>query len=248
MARSAKIYDFRMAANGSFTLLVEGSFYRIQSATGAVEVRRDGGSGIGPIFPGQGERDENFTRLTIVDKSGQPNVGFIVVSDGTFVDDRISGEVSVIDGNKSRTAAGGAYMWRPTSIGANFNHAQLWNPAGSGKDIIVDAFFLTSSLAGAVSVCRNTVALANVAPNAVQNALLNAGTAGVAMPKTESLAALIYNNCLGTALVNANGSFDFSTVLKRPIEVPPGSGLVFLSEVVGATISGWVSFFEEANQ
>lgn len=88
MGRATQTYDFTLTAGGSQVLNVEGSFYRIQSATGNVEVRRDGGSVLGPLTVGQGERAE-FRRLTLRDLSGGANSGRILVADGSFIDDTV---------------------------------------------------------------------------------------------------------------------------------------------------------------
>ena len=70
-------------------------------------MRPDGGSSLSPLYAGQGQRKE-FQRLTVTDKSGAANVVLIIVADDDFIDDRITGEVSVIDGSKARTKTGAA--------------------------------------------------------------------------------------------------------------------------------------------
>jgi hypothetical protein len=248
MNKFLELFTVPIAAGGQSRFELAGDYFEIIESQYPVTVLLEdrNGAQIGRMGGAEASyflRDTPFKAITIT--SAQAQTVRIAFGSGEAGTRRTSGVVQVVDGNRSRTIAGGSFMWRPTSLGANFNHAQLWNPPGSGKNIVIDAFFLTSSLAGALSVCRNAAQIANAAPNPVQNALLNGGGAAVAVPRTESMAALTLSSCLGTALVQANSSFDFSSVLKRPVIVPPGAGLVFLSEVAGSTLSGSVSFFEE---
>lgn len=249
MNKFLELITVPIAAGGQSRFELAGDYFEIIESQYPVTVLLEdrNGAQIGRMSGAEASyflRDTPFKAITIT--SAQAQTVRIAFGSGEAGTRRTSGVVQVVDGNISRTNAGGSFMWRPSSLGANFNHAQLWNPPGSGKNIVVDAVFLTSSLAGGVSMCRNAAQLASAAPNNVQNALLNGGQASVSVPRVESLAGLPYStSCLGTALVQANGSFDFSSVLKRPVVVPPGAGLVFLSEIAGSTLSGSVSFFEE---
>jgi hypothetical protein len=89
-SRAAQVYDFTLGAGETQTLLCDGSYYKILSATGALNVRRSNGSLLPGLMPGQGERDQDFHALTITDASGAPNAGKIVVADRTFIDDRLT--------------------------------------------------------------------------------------------------------------------------------------------------------------
>lgn len=245
MARSAKIYDFTIPAGGSFTLLVEGSFYRIQQATGALEVRRDGGSGIGPIYPGQGERDEEFKRLTLIDKSGSANAGFIVVSDGSFVDDRITGEVSVINGEKSRTLAGAMYIGNASAfaVGAQYSHCQLWNPT-TNKNLIVGALNFSTSTAQAVGLGFNAVQLnTDQTGNLVMNKK-QGGAATAAQVRAGNYVGSIVpvNGFQGYMPANLITNFQPQGV----IVVPPGTGLTAWAQTPNTALITGFEWFEES--
>lgn len=160
-SRAAQIYDFTLTAGGVQTILAEGSYYRILSSTGTLEVRRDGGSRLGPISAGQGERDE-FQRLTLRDLSGAPNSGFVIVADGTFVDDTviIQGAVNVRPEAASGNAkfAGALAANTPETLfapGANVNGAvvltanfSVFMAAGSGCVFLAKNAAPTSNLDG----------------------------------------------------------------------------------------------------
>jgi hypothetical protein len=190
-------------------------------------------------------RDTPFKAITIT--SAQAQTVRIAFGSGEAGTRRTSGVVQVVDGNRSRTIAGGSYMWRPSSTGANFNAAQIYNPAGSGRNIVVDAILITANAAAPVSLARTSTQLANNSINPAQNLLIGSASATVALLKVESLASLPYaTTTLVSAFVQANNGQDLTTLLRRPIVIQPGQGLVMLSEAVAAAISGGVSFFEES--
>lgn len=239
MARSAKIYDFTIQPNGSFTLLVEGSFYRIQESTGALEVRRDGGSGIGPIYSGQGEREEEFKRLTLVDKTGAINKGFIVISDGSFVDDRVTGSVEVIDGGKSRTLVDLSMMaYGSSTAGANIAHVQLWNPVGSTRNLVVGQV-VTAAAAGSIpNVQFNNAPLTNLlvnGPKSKKSGIVNS----VAEVRTQSNPAYLGLGIL--TLLVPNKEFRFN----EPIVVLPGRGLIITQNTAAQDVAVSFEFYED---
>ena len=163
-------YDFNLTAGGSQYLPVVGSYFRIISATGDVSVQQDNGATGGPFQPGRGLKNQNFQALTIFDKSGAANKGVIMVAGADFVDDRITGEVSVIDGGKSRTLSGVAYTFG-FSAGAHVGgppFAILYNPAGSGKNLIVKTCSFSANTAGTYTLdWRNTNTEGTDAPSSL---------------------------------------------------------------------------------
>jgi hypothetical protein len=243
MARSAKIYDFSIPANGSFQLLVEGSFYRIQQSTGALEVRRDGGSGVGPIYAGQGERDEEFKYLTLIDKTGAINNGFIVVSDGTFVDDRTTGEVSIVDGEAAKTRSNIAFMafGSLSGVAAQCSAVEIWNPAGSGKRLIVSDLIASSASQSAAAINKITATMG--AAGVPQSKLINAtGSTAVAKVGASNVAAVP-----GVTIENQfiQAYQPFARAYKQPIVIEPGFGIVVWNTLVNSSLVASVQFTEE---
>lgn len=240
MARSAKIYDFTLTAGGAFVLPVEGSYYRIISSTGAVEVKRDGGSGVGPIYAGQGERDEEFKRLTLIDKSGAANTGYIVVSDGTFVDDRITGEVSVIDGGLARTITNSAFIGYGIVTPAtttNNGGLQIWNNAAiGGKNIVVEQMSFYSNVANTgVNMNLQNTALTTLF-NPARSKLGNGADSTIAQVRSQEGTAWSAT-ILGVLFVDtANKTMPF--IPKEPIVIPPQWGLVIRDGLVTAHTLG----------
>lgn len=95
MAKQLNILDFSMSANGSFQLPVEGSYFRILTATGKVAVIGDTFGKLGPINSGQGLENTPFRRLTIQDTSGLANSGTILVSEENFIDQTLYGSITL---------------------------------------------------------------------------------------------------------------------------------------------------------
>lgn len=243
--RAAKIYAFQMAAGGTFQVLAEGSYYKLLSVAGDVSVARDGGTDMA-LEVGQGEKDAEFKYLTIRDLSGALNSGTIVVADNTFVDDRVQGLVEVVDGDATRTKAGGMYMATPASaaVAGQLSHAQLWNPAGSGKNLIVTAMAVQSTSASTFGIGFNNVALTT---DQTATRLMNKKqglTAGVAQARIQASAAILFTNHGYTLYVPANGYQPWP--IKGAIIVTPGSGLITYNAVANQSQVTNFEFYEEA--
>lgn len=239
MAKFARIYDFRLTAGGSFPLLVEGEYVRVMSSTGPIEIQADNYD-LGPLSAGQGMEGSDFRRLLIVDKSGSPNIGTVLVASSGFIDQRINGEVSVIDGGKARTRAGNAYLgYVLRGAGASNAHVQLWNPVGSGRVFVVEKVtsgvdagnvnfgFYNAKLTTAYGVGKNK--LSGGADSVGELATLDSGPGFTVIGG--------FTPPVGVSLVYP---------LSEPLVVVPGQGLVFVANTSAKGISVLFEYFEEA--
>jgi hypothetical protein len=86
-----KSYDFSLAAGASKTILAEGSYFRVQSSLGAVDVTVDSVGTMPGLVQGQGLSGVPYTKLTIKDVSGTLNSGFLLVASAEVVDNRTYG-------------------------------------------------------------------------------------------------------------------------------------------------------------
>lgn len=84
-------YDFTLTAGGSQAILAGGEYFRILSATGALDVTVEGKGTMPDLLAGQAIKGLPFQRLVLRDKSGAPNTGFILVASSEFVDNRMFG-------------------------------------------------------------------------------------------------------------------------------------------------------------
>jgi hypothetical protein len=243
--KSARMYDFTIPANGSFQLNVEGEYVRIMSSTGMMELVTDTYR-IGPIAAGQGQANTPFKRLTINDKSGVGNIGVILVAVSDFVDQRITGDVSVIDGGKNRAMAGGEFsaVINTAAVPSNYSHCALWNPPGSGKNIIVEKISASCTVAGNLSWGFFN-ALTGLVSNGSAASKKSGGVSSICISQGGQtlglLAGFIY---LGQLSISANNALIYE--LKAPVIVTPGYGLDIIPSSGNAQLSATIEFFEEA--
>lgn len=241
MTRAARVYDFTMPAFGAAVILAEGSFYRLMSATGAVEVRRNNGSIVGPLLPGQGERAE-FISLTITDKSGAANAGTILIADDAFIDERVSGEVSVIDGGLVRSMGQAAFM-AVASLNAsagNYGIVQLWNPSAT-RWAAVSQVWLNSFSGGQNYEIRIASAPLATLVGAPPSKRTN-GAASAMELRTDVLAAIP----AGALLVKNYGPINTLAPWRftEPLAVAPGTGLNVIGTTLNAHLCPCFDYFE----
>lgn len=89
--KSIKVYDFSLSAGGSTVIYGMGEYFRIQSATGALDVTVEGIGTISGMLTGQAVRDTPYSRIVIKDVSGSVNSGTILCSGSEFMDNRTYG-------------------------------------------------------------------------------------------------------------------------------------------------------------
>lgn len=245
--KSARIYDFTIPANGSFTLLAEGDYLRIMSSTDTVEIVTDNYR-IGPIKSGQGQSDAPFKRITINDKSGNANIGTLLVAGSGFVDQRISGEVTVIDGSKLRTLANLAFTGYgsvPAAGAGVISHIQLWNPTAN-KNLIVETISMGSAVSNAFYLRGASVAFGTLIGNAPSKMI--AGAASLSEIRNTAN-AVIQGSAIAMHIVTTSASQLGQSQIyspKEPIVIGPGKGLIIQSGLANADIFAVFEFYEDA--
>lgn len=90
----SKIYPITLAASATYSLLVQGQYFKILSATGAVNIVSDFGRLDGLTF-GQGLENTPFSYLTITNATAATNTISLFVGDENFID-AITGSVQLI--------------------------------------------------------------------------------------------------------------------------------------------------------
>lgn len=174
----SQIFPITLPAFGSFRLPFQGSYFKIRRSTGAVDVKGSAFGKLAALEAGQGQRNTRFEDLTLTDASGAINEIEIIVAAAEFVDDRVTGEVSVIDGAIARTLSGVEYtvtMLSGAVVAGDTFAAQLWNPAGSGKRLILSAIYTSVS-----GYLIDTTAAIGVVQGAPQQKRLVGGAASLA--------------------------------------------------------------------
>ncbi|MYN45793.1 hypothetical protein GTP23_12120 [Pseudoduganella sp. FT93W] len=248
-------YDIQLAVGESKRYEVVGTFFRFKSLTGSVTVT----TSKGPVFDltaGQGVRGLNFTALTIKNTSGAANSGVLLAGDFEFVDSSVVGAVSVLGtANTNATAveksarvianndcySGGVGI---LATGGNFCNVGISNPAGSGKNVIVESVRLISASGGlTVRGYLNTFnsAFKSVAPctkktgSSSPNTRLYGEQSTTADSAVAALNGVVYESPLGVAYTEKVIAPD------KPYVLLPGYALTFTSVSV-ANAQMWAHF------
>lgn len=246
-------FPLNLVVNGMQPVSQVGNYvyYKAGSAGGAdpsIKVKTDLGDEY-ILMPGQGFRLDNrfFNNLQVTNAGGQATViGMLLIADGGFFDNRTTGSVEVIDGGKSRTLGGGAFMGGVqcgTTAGQN-SHVQIWNPLGSGKNVIVESITYSSNSNGGILFRTGNVAAANMLGNGVSK-LAGGAVASVAQLRYQTNATGLGG---GNMMIVGIAAAQFSTyTFKEPVVVPPGQGLLVLQGTQAADVTGNFEWYEESN-
>lgn len=250
-------FDITVPVNKPFTVSAQGSFlyYLAGSAGGAdstIKVRCGYGTGAILLKPGQSIRlpkPEAKSDAWIIENYGGAAtiVGSVLVGEGDFSDNRISGAVEVIDGGKNRTTAGSAFMGYGVKAGTagQFIRVQLWNPPGSNIRLNVESV-LCGAGAGATFAYGqfSGAALGTLIQQGVSKK--SGGAPSVAQINVDSTAvSAVWPGTLFAVSIPANSSV--SQKLVEPVVLSPGSGLVMWATTGNVDLGASFEWFEEAN-
>lgn len=239
-----RAYAFRITPGAMFPLPVEGRNFLIQSCSGPVNVRWPNGY-MGNLLAGQGQEvPEGFSRLDLTNTGIVDVFGVVLISNDQFIDKRITGEVSVIDGEMTRTLTGGGFMGTVSyGSGGNYAAVQLWNQSAD-KNLIVTGVSMSIDVVGSVTMYGSDTILAIGAATSA-NALIAAAASPSALLRAQAFGpwpAMPYHALAATTL--AAGALA-QIALTRPLVVPPGKGLSLIAAPVSANVIGNFQWFEE---
>lgn len=160
---------------------------------------------------------------------------------------RTAGVVSIIDGEKARTLAGGMFAGCPVvaAVAAQFANVQLWNPAASGKNLVITQMEIGSAADSNPIAFISSVQLLNAYTYPAANKL-----AGAALPsgllRQESKGAVEVAFGLGILKnvdVQANNLYTWP--IKGAIVCPPGFGVTVTQNIVNTPLRANFEWFEE---
>ncbi|WP_427306605.1 hypothetical protein [Cupriavidus sp. H39] len=241
---SVQQYDLNIPAGGAQAIDVAGDRVQFLSATdpfAQIEIRPNFAQGNISLRPGQGFRfSEQVTRWVVFNRSTVALSGYLLIGSGDFFDQRISGDVNVLDNSKSRTLSGDAflaYIYLLPAAGESA-HTQVWNPAGSGVRAVIRQFSASSAVAGAITLASHTSPLSTLSPQGnPKSRYLTVGRATKLESRVQSSAALIAatNNIYATQIA-AGGKA--SEVFTSPLILDPGVGMIVrLEGAAGAAVT-----------
>ncbi|WP_175771716.1 hypothetical protein [Burkholderia ambifaria] len=242
-------YDLQIPAGGTQILEVGAQIFDFVSSGSAfdvIQVLPEFQQGNVSLKVGQGFDAGKVVNRWFVKNPGTTALnGVAVLSTAGFRNFRISGDVNVLDGGKSRTLANVAFAGFSASaaVAAAYSRLQLWNPANSGKRVVVEAMWLWSQAAATILLQDSTAALANTYEAASPKLL--GGTAGAALCMYDTTAAQPATPSIMAVQVVAQQL----QIVKfaEPIVVPPGHGLLAASQGVNMTATANFEWYEEPN-
>jgi len=234
-------FDFQLAPGASQTIDVKGRFFKYKAGTGLIRVRTSLG-GFVDVLPGQGIENVNFTSLTIADRSNAANVGSILAGDFDFRDDRISGSVEVIDGGRTRTLAGAAFLGgnNQVAVGGVVSNVQIWNPPASSKIVVVKEVSFSGDIGGLHSIKSGNSVATTVSGNGTSKRIGGSVSAAQLCIQTGVLPAMAY-------LYSVQGSpnQNYTKVFQEPVVLMPGFGLFVTSTNLGENLFTNFEWVEE---
>ena len=246
-------YDITINAGKSRNLDAVGSYFYYYSGSAggndpSITIKEDQRGTSIILKPGQGFKMEpgqtaSMWRITNT-VAGSSIVGVVVVGHGEIWDNTITGTVNSVDNGKARTMANMAFMCSVTlsSVAGNNQHTQLFNPAGSNKNIVLESFSNGSSVSGvAYSGQYNTLMATNQLLGPLNSKNTN-GVASVGYRASQSNVGLLFTPNF-SSFISANQQFIVN--LREPMVISPGYGYAIAHSALAADILCQFEYFEE---
>ncbi|KVR79131.1 hypothetical protein [Burkholderia vietnamiensis] len=242
-------YDIQIPAGGTQLLEVGAQIFDFLSSGSAfdqIQVLPEFQQGNVTLKLGQGFDAGQIVNRWFVKNPGATAInGTVVLSTAGFRNFRISGDVNVLDGGKSRTLSGVAFMGGGgmSGLASNYQYSQLWNPPANTKRFVVEQVTATAANAGSVWLRGSNTALTTNNGNLFMSKLVG-GAVSSGEQHTQSSTSVLGFGQYTAKFLPVNGQVDL--ILHEPIIVLPGEGLMVQS-ALGNDIAAYFEFFEEAN-
>lgn len=234
-------YDFSLAGGATQVMNIRGRFFKYKAGAGPIRVRASAG-GYVDLLPGQGVWNVDYDSLTVQDKSGAANTGVLLAGDFDFHDDRITGTVDVVDGGRTRTFNNTAFCLGTGTNGAagQYPYVSLWNPAGSGKNVIVEAIIASSGGAGGWSLSGiNTDFVTGSQPGRSKKPGGAASSGYVKITSDPGILGIPYFT------LDLAAATPFVYLPKEPFLLTPGNGIAAHGTVLAGNFNCAFEWFEE---
>jgi len=219
-------YDFALTPLGGQIINAKGRFFKYRAGVGMIRVKLTDGAVI-DLLPGQGVSNRNFETIEITDRSGAANSGTILAGDFDFRDERITGDVNVIDNAKNKVMLGNCFyrLRSAPALAANYSFVQLFNPVGSGVNVSLNRIFFASDQVGTIGMFQSTVEAGGVTYPANKRI---GGADGLLHCNSGYTVSQPGSGSMGT--LNASVANVYSEIgINDPIVLVPGQGLLLQS-------------------
>ncbi|PRE65498.1 hypothetical protein C6P96_08540 [Burkholderia multivorans] len=245
-------YDIQIPPGGTQILEVGAQIFDFLSSGSAfdtIQVLPEFQQGNVTLKLGQGFDAGKVVNRWFVKNPGTTAInGTVVLSTAGFRNFRISGDVNVLDGSKSRSLANVAYCKFNSfpAVASVYNYFQLWNPVGNSNRVVIRSITVSGSL-GALSCA---IGFTNVmAANAGgQNAFpkLSGGSASAIQARYDSTAGSPNEpEPLYQLAAQANSIAVWQPT--EPLVLTPGWGLNVHSFGAGNVVVCGLEWYEEQN-
>jgi len=239
-------YDFNMNANAGMDISATGRMVKYKSGLGAIRVKTSAGAVL-DLTPGQGARlPKEFISVHVDDRSGNANAGILLIGDYDFQDDTIAGVVSIVDGGKNSTLSKNCFLgnWITSGLAGNFSMVNLINPAGSGKNVIVES--VIASLSSATTVAIYMLGLNPTGSTHAQNkyAAIAGGQPSAAFIEgnTTNLLSALGTACQQQAI---QPGMPMTRKFAEPLIIPPGMAVCVANVTMAQGINVDFEFRED---
>lgn len=253
MLTNAYEIPFTLAAGASL-VLPAGSFefVYLSSVSAGASVRLKGSQASVDLTVGRRvEFGEPTKQPVALENVGSGTVsGVLLVGSGGVSDSQVVGTVSVVDGGLGFVKARQSFSARLSSTPAATEYAgvQLFNPAGSGRLVVVDQFDASSSVASTIGLAFGVAEQVAGVAGSPESQYLGDLSSSVCSAWQEG-SAVAWPSVAGYVLVGgmsvqANQTFD--KTIKRPFIIPPGEGLLVFLTAVDSVLGVTLYWYEES--
>lgn len=250
-AQGLQIYDITIPTNATRQLSCQGKYFRYYSgqaggADATITIRSGTGGVLCVLKPGQSIKLlESVVDWYLGNYANAATItGFVVVGDGEITDTNIAGSVSVIDGGLARTQVNMAFLGSMlvSAVAAKYSHAQLFNPAASGKNVVVEALSFSSAAAGYFFIAGDNAQRATAGWDVFNKQI--GGVVGVAVLREETNGVMQFVGP-GALQYSVAAGIPQTINFREPVLLVPGKGLNVIFELVNVTITANYEYYEQ---
>ncbi|KVW39458.1 hypothetical protein WK94_24310 [Burkholderia ubonensis] len=253
---SIQSYDIQIPAGGAQTLEAGGQIFDFLSSDSAfdqIQVLPEFQQGNVTLRLGQGFDAGAIVNRWYIKNPGTTAInGTVVLSTAGFRNFRISGDVNVLDGGKSRTLSGAAFIGvgYNAAIASQYSGIALKNAVGTGVRLVVEQYTLaTLSTAGGI-VQMKLGPVANVAAYATAGSVaskLAGGAVGSGTVVSGSGAAVVAGMSQLNFITLNQQMPTYNEPLREPIVIPPGYCLLAQCATQAYDVGCDFEWYEEPN-
>ncbi|RQP43154.1 hypothetical protein [Burkholderia ubonensis] len=246
---SIQSYDIQIPPGGAQTIEAGGQIFDFLSSGSAfdqIQVLPEFQQGNVTLKLGQGFDAGKVVNRWFVKNPGTTAInGTVVLSTAGFRNFRITGDVNVLDGAKSRTLANIAYSGAAfvNTAAGQMPYVQLWNPAANPNRLVLEQIEIDSSTTPLTGSMGFTQTQGTAQQTGV--AKRSGGTASMAICGTQSVVYSGFNPMVRDFSLQTNGTQQIK--FSSPLIIMPGWAFEIRANNAAAYLAANFEWYEEAN-